>query len=66
MFCLCILYYTENGVTDLRIERAIGICEKAVSAFFYSWKKKEMTEVQAELGLPTHQLVTESLTRWGS
>ncbi|ROK30197.1 Zinc finger BED domain-containing protein 1 [Anabarilius grahami] len=25
-----------------------------------------MSEVQAELGLPTHQLVTESLTRWGS
>lgn len=25
-----------------------------------------MAEVQAELGLPPHQLVTESLTRWGS
>ncbi|KAJ4932497.1 hypothetical protein JOQ06_010917 [Pogonophryne albipinna] len=25
-----------------------------------------MSEVQAELGLPTHQLITESPTRWGS
>ncbi|RXN15793.1 coiled-coil domain-containing 8-like protein [Labeo rohita] len=29
----------ENGVKDLRIDRAIGVCKKAVSAFSYSWKK---------------------------
>lgn len=52
---------------DPRIDRAIAVCKKAVAAFSYSWKKrKDMTEVQAELGLPTHQLVTESPTRWGS
>ncbi|XP_061592770.1 zinc finger BED domain-containing protein 4-like [Cololabis saira] len=57
----------ENGVKDPRVDRAVGVCKKAVSAFSYSWKKrKEMGEVQAELGLPTHQLVTESPTRWGS
>ncbi|XP_073457240.1 E3 SUMO-protein ligase ZBED1-like [Aquarana catesbeiana] len=56
-----------NGVKDERIDRAIGVCKKAVSAFSYSWKKRrDMAEVQAELGLPPHQLVTESLTRWGS
>lgn len=52
---------------DPQVERAVGVCKKAVSAFSYSWKKrKEMAEVKAELGLPTHQLVTESPTRWGS
>lgn len=52
---------------DERIDRAIGVCKKAVSAFSYSWKKRrDMAEVQADLGLPPHQLVTESLTRWGS
>lgn len=52
---------------DPRIDRAIGVCKKAVAAFSYSWKKRrEMGEVQAELGLPSHQLVTESPTRWGS
>ncbi|KAJ4942487.1 hypothetical protein JOQ06_012353 [Pogonophryne albipinna] len=57
----------ENGVKDPRIGRAIGVCKKAVSAFSYSWKKRrDMSEVQAELGLPTHQLITESPTRWGS
>ncbi|XP_076841981.1 E3 SUMO-protein ligase ZBED1-like [Brachyhypopomus gauderio] len=57
----------ENGVKDPRIDRAFGLCKKAVAAFSYSWKKrKEMTEVQQELGLPTHQLITESPTRWGS
>ncbi|XP_042359805.1 E3 SUMO-protein ligase ZBED1-like [Plectropomus leopardus] len=57
----------ENGVKDPRVVCAVGVCKKAVSAFSYSWKKrKEMAEVQAELGLPTHQLVTESPTRWGS
>ncbi|XP_028298772.1 zinc finger BED domain-containing protein 4-like [Gouania willdenowi] len=57
----------ENGVKDPRIDRAIGVCKKAVAAFSYSWiKRREMGEVQAELGLPTHQLVTESPTRWGS
>lgn len=60
------LFITENGVKDPRIECAIGVCKKAVSAFSYSWKKRrDMTEVQAELGLPTHQLV-KSPTRWGS
>lgn len=52
---------------DARITRAIGLCKRIVSSFSYSWKKrKEMTEVQLQLGLPSHQLITESATRWGS
>uniref|UniRef100_A0A3Q1FIH6 Phosphorylase b kinase regulatory subunit n=1 Tax=Acanthochromis polyacanthus TaxID=80966 RepID=A0A3Q1FIH6_9TELE len=67
MFFCFVSSFTVNGVKDERIDRAIGVCKKAVSAFSYSWKKRrDMAEVQAELGLPPHQLVTESLTRWGS
>lgn len=50
---------------DELIDREIGVCKNANSAFSYSWKKRrDMAEVQAEL--PPHQLVTESVTRWGS
>nr|XP_023678533.1 zinc finger BED domain-containing protein 4-like [Paramormyrops kingsleyae] len=57
----------ENGVKDPRIDRAIGVCKMAVCAFSYSWKKRrDMSEAQAELGLPPHQLITETPTRWGS
>lgn len=60
-------FITENGVKDPRIDRAIGVCKKTVSAFSYSWKKRrDMTELQAELGLPQHLLISESPTRWGS
>nr|XP_033940623.1 zinc finger BED domain-containing protein 4-like isoform X2 [Pseudochaenichthys georgianus] len=52
---------------DPRIDRAIGVCKKVVSAFSFSWKKRrDMAVLQAELGLPSHNLITESLTRWGS
>lgn len=62
-----ILYYTVNSVKDPRIDRAIGVCKKIVAAFSYSWKKRrELGVAQSELGLPPHQLTTESHTRWGS
>lgn len=66
-YCCCFFFIIVNGVKDERIDRAIGVCKKAVSAFSYSWeKRRDMAEVQAELGLPPHQMVTESLARWGS
>lgn len=66
-FLVYFLSITENGVKDPRVDRPVGVCKKAVSAFSNSWKKrKEMADIQVELGLPTHQLVTESPTRWGS
>lgn len=38
-----------------------------VSSFSHSWRKrKELAEAQMQLGLPGHQLVTESATCWGS
>ena len=52
---------------DHRIIRCIALCKKMVSSFSYSWKRRrELAEVQIQLGLPTHQLITESATRWGS
>lgn len=49
------------------MERAVGVCKKVVSTFSYSWKKKSaLSKAQERLHLPTHQLVTESPTRWGS
>lgn len=52
---------------DSRITRAISLCKKVVSSFSYSWKKRrELAEVQIQLGLPAHQLITESAARWGS
>lgn len=54
-------------MNDKRITRAISLCKKIVSCFSYSWKKrKNLAEVQMQLGLPCHQLITESATRWGS
>ncbi|KAL4006664.1 vitamin D 25-hydroxylase [Sarotherodon galilaeus] len=53
--------------TKQAVERAVGVCKKVVSAFSKSWKKKrELAKAQAVLGLPPHQLIHESPTRWGS
>ena len=67
MFVSSAFFYIVNAVKDPRIDRATGICKKVVSSFSHSWKRRrELAAVQAELGLPVHQLITESLTRWGS
>ncbi|XP_016340495.1 zinc finger BED domain-containing protein 1-like [Sinocyclocheilus anshuiensis] len=57
----------EGSMRDQRIQRAMGVCKKVVSAFSFSWKKKrELAVTQEELKLPKHKLITESPTRWGS
>ncbi|KAL7832464.1 hypothetical protein SRHO_G00294820 [Serrasalmus rhombeus] len=56
-----------HGMDDARITRAISLFKKVVSTFSYSWRKRrELAEVQMQLGLPSHQLITETTTRWGS
>ena len=38
-----------------------------LSALSNSWKRRrELAKAQAELGLPAHQLITDTPTRWGS
>lgn len=50
-----------------QVERSVGVCKKVVSAFSNSWKRRrDLAKAQAELGLPVHQLITETPTRWGS
>eukprot|EP00064_Thunnus_orientalis_P009986 superscaffoldBa00001311_g10012 len=52
---------------DNCITRTISLCKRIVSSFSYSWRKRrELAEVQIQLGLSAHQLITESATRWGS
>ncbi len=52
---------------ETRVSRAFGVCRKLVSTFSHSWKKKrELMGVQQELGLPSHSLITDCPTRWGS
>lgn len=43
------------------------MCKKIVASFSHSWRRqKELANVQRDLSLPNHQLITESHTRWGS
>lgn len=35
---LCV---SENGLKDQRVTRAVRVCKNIVSAFSYSWEKKE-------------------------
>ena len=71
---LFLLISTENSLKNLTptstrqaVERAVGVCKRVVSAFSNSWKRRrELAKAQATLGLPHHQLITETPTRWGS
>ncbi|XP_056119514.1 E3 SUMO-protein ligase ZBED1-like [Rhinichthys klamathensis goyatoka] len=58
----------ENAVKkDGRIDRAVGVCKKLVSHFSHSWKASDaLAKVQKELNLPSHCLISECQTRWGS
>ena len=47
--------------------RAIGVTRKLITSFSHSWKKKrDLTKVQADLGIPHHSLIIDCQTRWGS
>ncbi|XP_058267641.1 E3 ubiquitin-protein ligase RNFT1 isoform X3 [Hemibagrus wyckioides] len=61
---LCqILILSARAMDDNRITRVISLCKKVVSSFSYSWRKRrELAEVQIQLGLPAHQFITESAT----
>ncbi|XP_038064087.1 E3 SUMO-protein ligase ZBED1-like [Patiria miniata] len=57
-----------NSVNDTpNTARAIGICHSIVACFSHSWlKKRDLKKAQADLNLPTHSLVKDCATRWGS
>ncbi|XP_057691298.1 E3 SUMO-protein ligase ZBED1-like [Corythoichthys intestinalis] len=58
----------ENAVKKSdKIDRALSICKKLVGHFSHSWKARAALEdAQKELNLPSHSLITECQTRWGS
>ena len=52
---------------DSRISRAIGVTRKLITSFSHSWKKKrDLTKVLTDLGLPHHSLIIDCQTQWGS
>ena len=52
---------------DSRISRAIGITRKLITSFSHSWKKRrELTKIQTDLGIPHHSLIIDCQTRWRS
>ena len=47
---------------DSRVSRAIGVTRKLITSFSHSWKKKrDLTKVQADLGIPHHSLIIDCL-----
>lgn len=63
----CFSYTIENAVKhDGRIDRTVGVCKKLVSHFSHSWKARSALEKAQDLDLPTHSLISECKTRWGS
>ena len=55
------LAITNSMKSDNRVTRAIGIAHKIINAFAHSWKKKrDLTQLQVEMKLPSHSLITVS------
>ena len=61
------LAITDAIKDDSRISRAIGITRKLITSFSHSWKKRrELTKIQTDLGIPHHSLIIDCQKRWGS
>ncbi|XP_077378781.1 E3 SUMO-protein ligase ZBED1-like isoform X2 [Festucalex cinctus] len=57
----------EKSAKDPQVSRTVSVCKKVVSAFSFSWKKKQdLSQAQTEMKLPQQNLIRESATRWGS
>lgn len=72
---LCILYIsvTENSLktplpqTQVAVKREVGVRKQVTGAISNSFKRRrDLVKAQVDLGLPTHQLKSETPTRWGS
>ena len=61
------LAITKAIDNDTRCSRALGVAHKIVSSFSTSWKRRrELSKAQVNLNLPTHSLISDCRTRWGS
>lgn len=55
------LAVTNTLKEDARVTRALGVARKIVSSFSMSWKKRrDLTKLQLEKGLPQHSLIAVS------
>ena len=61
------LAITNSLKCDDRSLRALGLSRKIVSAFSVSWKKhRGLAKAQSDHSLPSHTLIADCPTRWGS
>ena len=61
------LAITNSIKCDDRCSRALGLSRKIVSAFSMSWKKRrDLAKAQLDHDLPSHTLIADCPTRWGS
>ena len=57
----------QRGLEVPRVQRVLGRCKKLVSHFKKSTKETyKLREKQSMLKLPTHALIQDCVTRWGS
>lgn len=55
------LAITNSMKSDNCVTRAIDIAHKIINTFAHSWKKKrDLTQLQIEMNLPNHSLITVS------
>lgn len=67
----CFGHVLHNGInfalTPAEIEDALACCRKISSKISMSWKKRrDLTTIQQELGLPIKAVPTDNNTRWNS
>ena len=61
------LAITNSLKCDDRCLRALELLRKIMSAFSISWKKhRDLAIAQSDYSLPSHTLITDYPTRWGS
>ena len=61
------LAITNSIKRDDRCTRALGLAQKIMSTFSMSWKKRrDLAKAQTDTDLPSHTLVSDWPTRWGS
>jgi hypothetical protein len=56
-----------NGLDEPRINRVVAVCRKIIGVFSHSHLyRTKLSKLQKELHLPSHLLVNDVVTRWGS
>ena len=56
----------ETSLNDTRIQRVLHVCRQIVAAFSRSSEKRDLVIAREQKNLPTHKLIADVSTRWGS